>query len=608
MNSIGFSYFRRFAEFPEIDLGDVTILVGGNNSGKSTIVKALLLCVDNLQFMRTYERKRGENSILRTKPVFRFDASEFHDVKVKTFARAIHRQSFEIPDPETGEPLELISSLITFRFTLGQFKFEFKISGDRDYNKGIATGNVESITITDLKSRVRYANYYSTHVMSYEVLGERKEKSLRFMLICELKAAYDALEDAKAEDNLDEIAKQSAAIDKIKNQIDTLSESNFDAVMAKMDDDLEVQAFISKLENGSSDEYEEYIRENEAEAKSESEGLNEDEITEDETAISRREVSASYEMPLGIDLSSDEPVVLNVIDNIIHFALTKGAKPKYNDGEDPGEYAARMQEYMLLESYRQEMMQDVRTMRLSMADLMDLLSNLNVEYISAHAANQNTLYNTADRNDHIAQTVHEFYREKILTGEKEYEFVKRWMQKFEIGIDFDITSIEGEAYQVRIKDADGTTVPLADKGMGSIQMMILLLRLATILRRNRNRNVETTIIIEEPEQNLHPKMQSLLADLFHEVSKEYGCHFLIETHSEYLVRKTQVIVSEQNYPDEADLKENNPFKVYYLPDEGEPYEMKYKTTGRFENSFGEGFFDEAGKANLITLRKERSQK
>ena len=39
-NKIGFSNFRKFADFPEINLGDITILVGGNNSGKSTLVKA----------------------------------------------------------------------------------------------------------------------------------------------------------------------------------------------------------------------------------------------------------------------------------------------------------------------------------------------------------------------------------------------------------------------------------------------------------------------------------------------------------------------------------------------------------------------------------------
>jgi len=47
INSISFKNFRRFIDFPKRDLGDITILVGGNNAGKSTLVKAILLMRDN---------------------------------------------------------------------------------------------------------------------------------------------------------------------------------------------------------------------------------------------------------------------------------------------------------------------------------------------------------------------------------------------------------------------------------------------------------------------------------------------------------------------------------------------------------------------------------
>ena len=159
---------------------------------------------------------------------------------------------------------------------------------------------------------------------------------------------------------------------------------------------------------------------------------------------------------------------------------------------------------------------------------------------------------------------------------------------------------------MKIKDKDDSTVNLADKGMGSIQLMILLLRLATILREYEPQNIVAleesdqlrypTIIIEEPEQNLHPKVQSQLADLFLYLNKEYHCKFVVETHSEYLIRKTQVLVAREGYEDEASMKNNNPFKVYYFDGENKDksyYSMEYRTDGKFSNEFGTGFFDTA---------------
>ena len=102
-------------------------------------------------------------------------------------------------------------------------------------------------------------------------------------------------------------------------------------------------------------------------------------------------------------------------------------------------------------------------------------------------------------------------------------------------------------------------------------------------------------MVEEPEQNLHTKLQSKLAELFVSLNKEFGFKFIIETHSEYLIRQSQVLVAEQKYKDEKELNENNPFKVYFFPQDKEPYPMNYRTDGKFSNEFGTGFFDEANK-------------
>lgn len=51
MKQIGFKNFRRFANHLTIDFGNINLLVGGNNSGKSTVVKALLLITENLRML-----------------------------------------------------------------------------------------------------------------------------------------------------------------------------------------------------------------------------------------------------------------------------------------------------------------------------------------------------------------------------------------------------------------------------------------------------------------------------------------------------------------------------------------------------------------------------
>jgi len=88
MNSIGFTNFRKFVTFPEIPFGDVTIMVGGNNAGKSTLVKAMLLMRD---FLKSRIESVSNTSIFKSSvPQFSFDAEH---VNVGDFYRAFCRQS-----------------------------------------------------------------------------------------------------------------------------------------------------------------------------------------------------------------------------------------------------------------------------------------------------------------------------------------------------------------------------------------------------------------------------------------------------------------------------------------------------------------------------------
>ena len=117
--------------------------------------------------------------------------------------------------------------------------------------------------------------------------------------------------------------------------------------------------------------------------------------------------------------------------------------------------------------------------------------------------------------------------------------------------------------------------------------------------------IRSTLAIEEPEVSLHPSLQSQLTDIFYDAYTSYGIEFIIETHSEYLIRRTQAIVANMTSKEEY---EKRPFAVYYVDKGGQTYELKYMVSGRFENSFGPGFFDEASRSSIEILKREKRMK
>ena len=107
---------------------------------------------------------------------------------------------------------------------------------------------------------------------------------------------------------------------------------------------------------------------------------------------------------------------------------------------------------------------------------------------------------------------------------------------------------------------------------------------------------------------MHPKLQSKLADLLYEVWKKSNgnLQFVVETHSEYLVRRLQVIAARLIFDGVKYTKEvNEDFKVYYFPEEGNPYSLNFRNEGHFDRKFGEGFFDEAGRSYHTLTKLER---
>lgn len=546
MKSISFKNFRRFADFPEFKFGDITILVGGNNAGKSTLQKALLLVFDNIRSLRKKTAAFGPFNDGFTAPQFRFDANEFHDLNLGTYERALYNFAH-------GENME-------FTLCIDSFYIRVVVEPDKaGANQPIA--KVAMIEVNDTKRHILYTFDFNTRRMRAEFEQIAGNGDPRFDKI------------------------QTAIADLRKKLAE--EKDPFEAAMANQELEKLLKIRNAFVHNG-------------------------DKMRESST------IETDLNDYLGI--KGFDRVVSGVLpsylENIEAYTWTIGSKTvatiNFDEtGTQPDHEEAEVMNGTEEDRANEQVLGDKSSLILESAkSLQNEISRPKAFYIQAHGISQKMLYTIDDKNDFMAQAIHRYARCGVQLGSAPDLFLRKWMEEFGIGFGCQIESFGGEGYTIKI-ETHGGLVNLADLGMGSNQLMVLLLSLATIMFEEGFHDNDGSksytpkfIIIEEPEQNLHPRLQSKLADLFAAVAKDESYKFLVETHSEYLIRRTQVLVAEMNLTEE-ELEKQNPFKVYYFPHDAAPYDMHYLPSGHFEETFGNGFFDEAGKWTRELIRSKK---
>lgn len=244
-----------------------------------------------------------------------------------------------------------------------------------------------------------------------------------------------------------------------------------------------------------------------------------------------------------------------------------------------------------------------------LAERINLALFFTVDYLSPHRNNQTRLYINNNTSTNINELIKEHSSNPILKSSKAGIFLKKWMNEFDIGDDYRIKSIDGVASKIEIFEEKFWT-NLVDKGFGAGQIFSILLKIALCVNSTNKelklRSIykrERLIVIEEPEANLHPALQSKLTELFLDSYTKFRIKFLVETHSEYILRKSQILVKELGLDEDA-LK-GLPFLVYYFDKLKGPYKMNYRSDGIFKDDFGTGFFDVASKHSIELLKRKR---
>lgn len=550
MKKIGFQNFRRFKDFPVLELGGISIIVGRNNSGKSTMVKALLLFLDYLQNQQYKE--------------FSFANKSLEDANIVTFGRALNNKL----DSNKKEEID-------FELELDGFSFLISIYG----NNEDTNANVSRLTIIDSLSNTTFDINYIEETISVSKINQSlvTKSSALTSILDDLRLLESEIQNPNFKKTTPEGLRMLDQYNKLKSRIDTY----FDSIENELESPENLFDLKYPLKPNVLDKTEDTILQ---EFVSDLLFINDAELRK------LKELRDTYSNANNEEKEKLEKSLEEFFDE----------EDDYKDNNNFEKLENKIQKLVDIDNYRLELMDSIN-------EAIKVLNKVIIYYLGANPSKQSALFAIRDKQNNLAQAIHEFKQCKIDKGDSEYSFVKHWMEKFEVGNDFHIEFYAGEAYEFYVFDDEGYKAHLADKGMGSLQAMMLILRIATILRTHKGYTKHVTVIVEEPELNLHPALQSELANFFHSVNKDYGIEFIIETHSEYVIRKTQLLVVENDYTNQEGLNPN-PFSIHYFDIDEGPFQMTFTENGKFDRNFGEGFYDVAAKNAMELIQKQRQKR
>ncbi|NML67964.1 AAA family ATPase [Hymenobacter sp. RP-2-7] len=565
MQRITLDNFRVFGTPATFDLAPVTVLTGKNNSGKSSLLKAFLVLADYLEqedqtVLRLDGRRATKHKITSYDALHNWDADYAQRVAF-SFKNELISFDFTFDEHEDST----LASLAEFKATLLATNECLKFTRvERGQLLDSPLSEIEEIDFAlDSKYQNRgpsykltvhqdFINYFGTPGIEWTPDFEDKEIAKQRE---SLKAELSAIEDELA----------NAASKKLQPLGEKLQ---YQLLITKR------QEITKRLEQ----------------------------VEQMRAALKKRSTTA----PIESEITAGEK-------NYSGFTISSLVTQALFSYEEQNKKGARITKPNLTG----------RQVLFRLQQALDIQMRFAPFHLGANRTYQVPIIFNQYQGSELATIVAPFLEKGFFSRGRAEMFLSHWLPLFEIGDIVSVEKVEGVAFKVIVTQGK-REINLVELGYGAGQVLTILLQIAAILqqreaRRFVDRNLvygPILVLIEEPEANLHPRLQSLLAQLFMEpepylsstrrptttlrrtrINQALPFQFIIETHSEYLIRKLQLLVAQGSQPSENVL-------IHYM-NQPSSRRITILTDGKLSEMFGPGFFDEADDSAMQLFRAQK---
>lgn len=602
LKHIGLTNFRVFGERTNIALAPLTILTGPNSSGKSSVLKAIQLLQENIEDIGHLNFSHGEHKLGN------FDMTLNCDATDKTMVFTLPFECKDMPEDmymdwiynvDTSNSLQY-GKLTRMSICLKKDKHEVigitpwgKTDIDLEYfHKNRKKANLW-INLPNEELLKHLISYYEkdSRIGYYYDIADISEKPL-YEKLFERITRIDDLEKLKELNEFKELPIKESVIMyvfllliKIKEELKLKFNFKNDGELTQLfEDDF---FYYDKEMYDMSDytfanSFNDYL-------------IKLDELSKEMFVLflvfhaERLKDTICYTF-WELSKEMDKNNYLNTKDNISSFY-------PYKDLENSNisiytTISSMLKEAFGVEDYKKEQFREFR--------------KDNFFYLEAVRANTQRLYTWQTQGTAFNQLLLDF----VKTNEAwQLDFINYWIKEFGIGNELKVNINElsiGASITIDNK-------PLADLGYGVTQFLPILIKICTMVQLIKIESYpdkwsfteKKILYIEEPETNLHPKLQSKLADMFIDASRKFNLQIIVETHSEYLIRKLQYLTAKKEITPDMTI-------IHYFYDpkearpEGEPQvkQINIQADGRLTGQFGAGFYDETARLMTAILTGE----